>query len=37
MLNYIEAPSDGVVHSIKAENGSMVEFDQVLLELRPHV
>jgi acetyl-CoA carboxylase biotin carboxyl carrier protein len=35
MLNYIEAPCDGIIRSIKAENAVMAEFDQVLMEIQP--
>lgn len=33
LMNEILAPEDGVVESILAENGSMVEYNQVLLTL----
>ena len=33
LMNEILAPEDGMVESIQAENGSMVEYNQVLLTL----
>lgn len=36
MLNYIEAPADGIIHSIKVENTNLVEYDQLLMEIVPH-
>lgn len=37
MMNYIEAPCDGTVVSIVAENEKMVEYDQLLMEFREDV
>ncbi|HHU06999.1 MAG TPA: hypothetical protein GXZ59_01490 [Clostridiaceae bacterium] len=34
MLNYIDSPCDGIIHSIKAENAAMVEFDQLIMEIQ---
>lgn len=34
LFTTIEAPSDGVIESIPAEDGSMVEFNQLLFRLR---
>lgn len=35
MLNYIDSPCDGIIHSIKAKNAAMVEFDQLIIEIQP--
>lgn len=35
MMNELKSPADGIIKSIKAINGELVEFDQILFEVEP--
>ena len=36
MMNYLEAPCDGVVREILAENGELVGYNEPILRIEPH-